>query len=214
MLITCAVQLWWLAEVCMKSAFSGEFFVLLLGVEKKQQETERQLRKSKSLAQTPPEWLFSVAFFFYESAQVLLRSPYSLLSIQDIHKSKYINKGTCLWVSYAFCLISVLHLHLAAPSDSSLDFSPHLTAPFDHSTETNNEKVLEREPIRSACRLKTHVIPDVVVVVCQILNLLKQSRTSQAWHNYIQMEVIINLTTLITQCVCLMEVGCWWEHQD
>jgi len=40
MLITCTVQLWWLAEVCMKGAFSGEFFALLPGVEKKQQEIE------------------------------------------------------------------------------------------------------------------------------------------------------------------------------
>ena len=34
MLITCTVHLWWLVEVCMKCAFSGEFFTLFLGIEK------------------------------------------------------------------------------------------------------------------------------------------------------------------------------------
>jgi len=58
--------------------------------------------------------------------------------------------------SYAICLISVLHL--TAPSDPSFDLSPHLTAP-DLITQLRQsagyEEVLEREPIRSACRLKT-----------------------------------------------------------
>ena len=65
---------------------------------------------------------------------------------------------------------SISQLHLI----HHLTLVPHLTAPFDHSIQTIYEKVLEREPIRSACRLKTHVIPDVVVVVYQNLNLMSE----------------------------------------
>ena len=49
--------------------------------------------------------------------------------------------------------------------------------------------------------MKTHVIPDaVVVVVCQ--NLSETVQNQSAWHNNIQVEVIINLLPLITHCVC------------
>ena len=103
MLDTCTVHRWWSAEICIKCAFSGEFFALLPGIAKKQQEIESANCENRNpWPRLPLERLFSVAFFFFWVSTSTTRSAYSLFSIQDVHKKpKYMNKGTaCELQSY------------------------------------------------------------------------------------------------------------------
>ena len=138
-------------------------------------DRECQLWKSKSLAQTSPERLFSVAFFFLWVSQVLL--------VQHIHcfqskmytkKPKYMNKGTaCELRSYT-------------QSDLALDFSPRshssIWSLYFSPPISDNLQGIRKRTNKELCKLKMH---DTWVVMCKYLYYfywVKQSRTSQSWH--------------------------------
>ena len=102
------LKLWWLAEVCMKGAFSGEFFALLPGVEKKQQEIESANCENRNpWPRLPPERLFSVAFFFlWVSTSIYYSfSIFTVFSPRCTQKAKVHEQGNCLGVAKLHNLI-------------------------------------------------------------------------------------------------------------
>jgi len=147
---------------------------------------------------SPPERPFSVVFFFFWVSTSTTRSVYSWFPNYPrcTQKAKVHEQGNCL-----SCKVT--------QSDLALDFSPrshsciwsitqlqpsisqlHLITLLQSSISDNLQGIRKRTD-KELCKLKMHVIHEVV----RWKNLyyfywVKQSRTSQSWHNCIQVEVI------------------------
>jgi len=172
--------------------------------EKATRDRECQPRKSKSLAQTPPRTTIfsSILFSLSQRKYYFVHHIHCFQSkIYTKSQSTLTREHVCESQSYAFCLISVLHL--TAPSDSSLDFSPPSHSSIWSLDSDNLWEGIGKRTNKERMQVENPCDTCMMWWWCAKIWIywVKQSRTSQAWHNYIQMEVIINLTTLITHCV-------------